>query len=240
LLDNSGGNSFNPSIINDIKSSTAQPYIIFCHQDVILNQGDGFDQLVQALDKLDRLEPKWAVAGNAGVTRHGEFVARITDPNSCYYPKCTKPFPAKVEALEENFLVIRTSANISCDWDMFYFYAHVLCLDAVTKQQSCYVIDFHLSHLSPGKYDYDGNSHFKEAITSFRDKWSPRFVFRLYKPVYARTMCFSRYPVLRQLGTLALGIGFRARESFEYAVTKARVAAKGALEFTGLRRTPGR
>ncbi len=200
LFDNSKSNVFDPSIFNTIRLSTLEPYIIFCHQDILLNQGDGFDKLIKLIDELNRVDRKWAVAGNAGVTRKGEYVLRITDPFSHYYPEWKKGFPYEVESLDENFILIRTQADISCNIKTFYFYAHELCLDALTKGYSSYVINFHLTHLSPGKYDNDGHSYFSLAIKSFEDKWSQRFFFRYYQPVYAQMMCFSKYWFLRSLG----------------------------------------
>jgi len=204
LFDNSQGNVFDPSIFNTVSSSTSEPYIIFCHQDILLNQGDGFEKLVAVLDELNQIDPKWAVAGNAGVSRRGEFVSKITDPFSHYYRKWEKGFPYAVQSLDENFLVIRTQSNIACNINTFYFYAHELCLNALTKGYVSYVIDFHLTHLSPGKYEHDGHSPFSHAIKTFEDKWSQKFLFRYYQPLYAPMMCFSKYKFLRQVGKVGI------------------------------------
>lgn len=206
LLDNSTGNIYNPTAFNTVKFNTEEPYIIVCHQDILLNQGDGFDKLVGILKELDTFYPQWAIAGNAGVNQKHGFVSKITDPNSHYYPKWVRGFPYEVQSLDENFLVIRNSAPIACNISTFYFYGHELCLDAITKGHKCYVIDFHLTHLSPGKYNHDGQSYFSKAIESFHSKWNPQFVFRYYTPVYAPTMCFSRYKVLRIIGSFGLTI----------------------------------
>lgn len=204
LFDNSQGNVFNPSVFNEIRLSTPEPYIIFCHQDILMNQGDGFEKLINVVDELNQIDSKWAVAGNAGVSRRGEFVSKITDPCSHYYPQWKKGFPYPVQSLDENFLIIRTKSNITCNINTFYFYGHELCLDALTKGYSSYVVDFHLTHLSPGKYEHDGHSPFSHAIKSFENKWSQTFLFRYYQPLYAPTMCFSRYKFLRQLGKAAI------------------------------------
>jgi hypothetical protein len=204
LFDNSKGNVFDPSVFNEIRLSTPEPYIIFCHQDILLNQGDGYDKLIKVVDEHNQIDKTWAVAGNAGVSRKGEYVLRITDPFSESYPEWKKGLPYPVESLDENFLLIKTQADISCNIKTFYFYAHELCLDALTKGYSSYVIDFHLTHLSPGKYDHDGHSYFSAAIKAFENKWSQKFFFRYYKPMYAQTMCFSRYYFLRKLGKVGI------------------------------------
>jgi len=206
LFDNSQGNVFDPSVFNAIRSSTSEPYIIFCHQDILLNQGDGFDKLVKIVGELDQIDPQWAVAGNSGLTRRGEHVSKITDPVSHYYKSWRKGFPYPVQSLDENFLVIRTQADVSCNIKTFYFYAHELCLDAFSKGYLSYVIDFHLTHLSPGKYEHDGHSPFSSAISFFEDKWSQKFFFRYYRPLYAPMMCFSRYSFLRQIGKAGISL----------------------------------
>lgn len=209
LFDNSEVNLYDPTVFNSVRLTTEEPYIIFCHQDILLDKGDGFDKLVQALDELDRLDPKWAVAGNAGITKRFEFVSKITDPNSHYYPEWRKGFPYEVQSLDENFLVIRSAAKVTCQLNTFYLYGHELCLDAMTKGYSCHVINFHLTHLSSGKYDHDGHSPFRKAVDSFRNKWNHKFIFRYYLPVYAPMMCFSRYKVLRQIGAFSIFIRYQ-------------------------------
>lgn len=206
LFDNSKGNIFDPRVFNSFKSETTEPYIIFCHQDVLLNKGDGFNELVEIVTELDQLDPRWAVAGNSGLTKRGEHVSKITDPASRYYRRWSKGFPYPVQSLDENFLVIRTQADISCNINTFYLYAHELCLDAFDKGYSSYVIDFHVTHLSPGKYDHDGHSTFSSAIRFFEDKWSQKFFFRYYRPLYAPMMCFSKYGFLRQVGKIGISL----------------------------------
>ena len=40
LFDNSQGNSYEPySALKFIQANTSEPYIIFCHQDILLDQG---------------------------------------------------------------------------------------------------------------------------------------------------------------------------------------------------------
>lgn len=197
LFDNSAGNIYYPTVFNEVRASTSEPYIIFCHQDILLNQGDGYDKLIQCVEELNSLHPNWSIAGNAGVTKKHEFVAKITDPNSIHYPSWIKGFPQEVEALDENFLVIRTAATIACTSPMFYFYAHELCLDSILQGYSCHVIDFHLTHLSPGKYGPD----FQTAVKKFHEKWSQNFTFYIYQPLYAPMMCFSKYKILQILGS---------------------------------------
>ncbi|MFT3781272.1 MAG: hypothetical protein QM790_04590 [Nibricoccus sp.] len=151
LLDNSAGNRYEPySAFNEIKANAAEPYVIFCHQDVRLNQGHGFDRLVKVLDELYARDPKWAVAGNAGTNRKLQHVVRITDP----WPSANwqGPLPQPVVTLDENFLVVRTDAPVAWSSALsgFHFYGSDICLHALAQKLGVYVIDFHLEHLSTG------------------------------------------------------------------------------------------
>ena len=197
LFDNSQINTYDPyETISKVRANTVEPYIIFCHQDILINQGDGFDQLVKVLEELEKLDPKWAVVGNAGLSNNYELVAKITDP---YTPNWTGTFPHKVHSLDENFLVIKTAASVRCshDLDGFHFYATDLCLNAILKGYSCYVINFHITHLSAGNI----NEAFHEAKTIFYHKWCMKFNFCYIKTTCSGIMLLSKYKILRYLGS---------------------------------------
>jgi len=63
------------STFNAVRSNTVEPYIIFCHQDVLLNQGHGFCQLIKLLGAR-QTDPNWAVVGNAGTNNNYEYVLK--------------------------------------------------------------------------------------------------------------------------------------------------------------------
>jgi hypothetical protein len=197
LFDNSKGNIYDPyEVFNTIKSTTVEPYIIFCHQDLLLNQGHGLNQLLTVLEELDKIDPNWAVAGNAGSNNNYELVLKITDPNCA--PNWSGNLPQQVHSLDENFLVIKTSANISCSLELkgFHFYATDICLNAIKKGYSCYVINFHLTHLSGGNLTPD----FWNVQAMFSNKWRQEFNL-CYVKTTCVTMCFSRYRFLQSLGS---------------------------------------
>jgi hypothetical protein len=195
VFDNSKSNIYDPYItINDIRVNTEEPYIIFCHQDVLINQGHGFEQLLKVLKELDQLDPKWAVAGNSGFNSKYEHVVKITDPHNT--PIWTDGFPQKIYSLDENFIVINAAADVACSSELswFYFYATDLCLDATLKGYSCYAIDFHLTHLSPGKIV----QHFWELQTKFENRWSNEFNFAYIQTPYA-SMILCKNKLIRYL-----------------------------------------
>ncbi len=121
-------------------------YLILCHQDVRLHD-DQRATLDQRLAELTRLDPNWALCGNAGGTRPGCLALRITDPHG-QNTRCGD-LPARVTSLDENFIVVRRSAGISVSRDLrgFHFYGTDLCIIADVLGYSSYVVDFHLWHL---------------------------------------------------------------------------------------------
>jgi len=195
LFDNSIVNIYEPySTFNQALSNTTEPYIIFCHQDVLLNQGEGFEQLVKAIDEVEKLDPTWAVLGNAGCDRYFNGIFHLTAPS--LIPDQSVQYPAKVHSFDENFLVVKTSAAIRCSADLegFHLYASDLCLNAIQQGYSCYVISFHLTHLSGG----NKNQAYWDLRVKFQNRWSQKFLFcYMRSPSSGRVMCLSRYSWLR-------------------------------------------
>lgn len=197
LFDNSEGNVYDPyETLSYVQSKTSEPYIIFCHQDLLLDQGHGFEKLIMVLSDLENQDPQWAIAGNAGCNVHHELVAKISDPTT---PNWTGDFPQKVYSLDENFFIVKSSAKIICSQDLngFHFYATNLCLNAILQGYSCYVVDFHLTHLSSGNF----NQAFYQAKEKFYQTWCQQFYFCYFQTTCTEIMIASRYKVLRYLGS---------------------------------------
>jgi hypothetical protein len=193
--DNTTGNHYEPyGTFNSVKRSTVEPYLIFCHQDLLMNRGDGYGDLVRALERLEGRDPGWAVAGNAGVSETLVEAACYTDPCGTYR---TDNLPSAVWSLDENFLVVKTSAHIECTSHLhgFHLYGTDLCFHARRRGHRCYVIDFHLTHLSAGRAD---SAAFRECLAAFQRAWNPTFAF-----AYVQTLCarfvLSRYAPVRRL-----------------------------------------
>jgi len=163
-IDNSQGNSTCAYRgFSQLLDRATGEYLIMCHQDVLLLD-DGAAKL-EAL--LEQLPPDWAVAGNAGAKADGQLSIRISDPHG--EDTARGPFPAKVETLDENFLVVRRSSGVrpSSELSGFHLYGADVCLRAELAACSCYVIDFHLRHLSAGKMD----AHFFRSQQAFERHW---------------------------------------------------------------------
>ncbi len=205
-FDNSAGNAHEPyALIDRLAADTAEPYLIVCHQDLLLDGGPGghgIEQLSRCLDELAALDPTWAVAGNAGVTRWIEGVTELTQPRpdgSLDRPLVWRAadLPRRVVTLDENFLVLRTAARPTCSAGLsgFHLYGTDLCLNAARRGMGCYVIDFHLTHLSAGNHR---SAAFDEARQALERHWNPHFLMGLVSSPCV-DLAFSRFAVVRRL-----------------------------------------
>jgi hypothetical protein len=152
-IDNRGANTTDAyNGINRFLTIAQGRYVILCHQDILLEY-DRIEQLEKCISQLNDLDPNWALLGNAGGVHLGKIAVRITDPGRANDK--TAGLPAKVQALDENFILIRRDANLGTSRDLsgFHLYGLDLCLLSAIRGYSAYVIDFHLRHLSAGNFD---------------------------------------------------------------------------------------
>lgn len=203
-IDNTQGNKFDAYRGNNLLIDLARgDYIVLCHQDILLLD-HGREQLDAVLDELTRLDPTWAVCGNAGGHEWGHLVLNITDAHGVFQK--AEEYPVRVGSLDENFLVMRRSANLALSRDLsgFHFYGTDLCIVADILGYNCYVINFHLRHKSPGN-----ESDFQESRNRMVQKYTHAFRTR-----WIRTTCtnlfITGHPVMaRILNTKAAGITLR-------------------------------
>lgn len=142
-------------------------FVILCHQDVRL-LADDRETLEKRLAELERLDPSWALAGNAGGAAPGRLALRISDGHGT--DQNTGNLPTRVMSLDENFIVVKRRARFGFSEDLsgFHFYGADLCLNADIAGWHAYVIDFHLLHLSGGSK----GPAFYDCEARFRAKWS--------------------------------------------------------------------
>lgn len=169
--------------LNAILNAALAPTVILCHQDVRLVD-DGRVELDAKLDELTRVDPSWAIAGNAGGVAPGCLSLRLTDPHGKNQSRGA--LPSRVQSLDENLLIVRRDARVGFSNDLsgFHFYGADICLHAAQMGRSAYVIDFHLQHLSAGKKGAD----FYAGERAFRAKWS-----RALRPRWIQTTCSLMY-----------------------------------------------
>ena len=166
VIDNTGAEQVSAYRgLNAILAAARGRYVILCHQDVRLLDDGRFD-LESCLSQLTARDCEWALAGNAGAVRAGKLAVCITDPHGANQRAGT--LPAKVETLDENFIVLRRAAHVGFSRDLtgFHFYGADICLGADLMGYAAYVIDFHLQHLSAGKK----GASFADCEDAFRRK----------------------------------------------------------------------
>jgi hypothetical protein len=161
--------------INRFLSLRRAVYLVLCHQDVRLVD-DGRAELEAIIDEMNTRDPAWAVLGNAGGIAPGKLAIRISDPHGERQHR--GELPVRTCGLDENFLVVRTDANLglSCDLSGFHLYAADLCLHAQLLGRTCYVVNFHLRHLSPGKGDASFFRGVDAFVSKYRRAFAPRWV----------------------------------------------------------------
>lgn len=157
-------------------------YLIYCHQDILF-EFDRFEGLMTIISELDQFDPDWAIFGNAGKKESGRSVVRITDPGES--DLSSGNFPEKVMTIDENFMVIKLSTNISCTNKVrgFHLYGTDLCYNAYQLGYTAYVVNFHLRHKSAGNPD----ASYKEVENQLLYRYSLR-----KKSVVIQSMC-SRF-----------------------------------------------
>jgi hypothetical protein len=179
IVDNTNENSLDGfSGFNHFLNRACGQFIIICHQDVLLDFDDR-SVLERRLADLEEIDPQWAVVGNAGAANLGHKAVRISDP----YAQDLRIgcFPEKVFSLDENFILVKNSANLAVSHDLsgFHLYGTDLCLIADILGRTSYVIDFHLKHLSSGTVD--------ERFYSVRDRLVCKYQMAL-RPRFMQTM----------------------------------------------------
>ncbi len=148
VADNTGENRFDAygALTRFIKEAKGK-YLIVVHQDV--RCVDKRDVLIHCLDELNSRDTHWALCGNAGCNGfHEKRMYMINDGEKITYTN----LPARVESLDENFIVINASANIAVSADLhgFHLYGTDICLAADFLGYNAYVIPFMVNHLSKG------------------------------------------------------------------------------------------
>ena len=119
------------------------------------------------------------------------MVRSVTDPHG---GPSNHRLPAKVDSLDESFLVIRCGTGVSCSAELsgFHFYGGHLCLSAHFLGRSAYVIDFHVHHLSAGATPHT----YVEARELFVTRWNREFHLRYFRSS-TNVHFFSRWRALR-------------------------------------------
>lgn len=196
-IDNTTTNKYDAYAgVNQFLQKAQGDYIILCHQDLILH-ADNRVKLDQIIDEVSLLDNNWALLGNAGGTVPGRQAYHLTEytGEDKHYLHRGK-FPASAHSLDENFIIVRKSANLSTSHDLegFHLYGTDLCMIARILGYSAYVIDFHLWHLGGAsiRTPVIKGAH----VTSTFDECKHRLISkyqRAYTPRFVQTTCAIFY-----------------------------------------------
>lgn len=205
-IDNSNSNQYDAySGLQKLINASNSKYVILCHQDIKLLEHD-YNHLVKLLNELEEIDPKWAVAGNAGGFGFDRIRTCISDPYGFTGPH--PDLPIAIDSLDENFIILKSDAHISPSQDItgFHFYGLDLCMQAKSKGYNAYVIGFLLHHYGAGTRD----KIYYERLHAFEQKHR-----RLLKSRWATT------PTTQiRLTSSWLGLHFARTVRFGYYIWK--------------------
>jgi hypothetical protein len=198
-IDNSNGNTFDAySGINHFLQNANAQYIIICHQDILL-RFDNRGILEQRIAEVNGIDKNWAVLGNAGT--NNPFLLSMIMTHADLITHKVGVLPSKVNSLDENFLLVKRSANIALSSDLsgFHMYGTDICLVANCLGYNCYAIEFSLLHLSMGNMD----KSFYALSNQLQTKYSLFFRNRYIKTSVTRFFLSSN-KILRVVMNISL------------------------------------
>jgi hypothetical protein len=183
-IDNTRENTLDAySGLNLLLQQAQGKYVILCHQDILL-KFDNRERLEQRISELAALDPKWAVAANAGAAGPNHIVYKVAYPDGTVASK--GKFPLLAQSLDEHFLLVRNGCGLSFSDDLvgFHLYGTDICLQAAIKGYNSYVIDFLLLHKSKGNPDHSFSQCQKNLVEKynrcFRSRWVQTTVTSFY------------------------------------------------------------
>jgi hypothetical protein len=161
---------------NAIANATAE-FLVFTHCDVYFPER-WFERLAWELDRLTRMDGRWAVAGFSGMTASGEQVGRIWDcsldpwTRGVFGKKLLAPVP--IVSADEMAFVVRRSAGITFDPKLpeFHLYTTDIILTAERAGLRCYGLDMPLIHNAKAQL-YVGRDY-RRAYRYMIKKWRER------------------------------------------------------------------
>jgi hypothetical protein len=175
-VDNSRKNKYDAyAAYNSFLVRAKGEYVILCHQDIVLI-GDGRRELDSIVAGMNLADPKWAILGNAGRMADGRSCACISDPHG--ENRRVGRLPARVCSVDENFIVVRRSANLALSSDLsgFHLYGADLCLMGSMLGYNSYVVAFHLRHKSGGSADQSFFVARKAMIAKYESALRSRWI----------------------------------------------------------------
>ena len=196
-IDNTAENKYDAYTgVNKFLQTAKGDYVILCHQDLILHE-DNKEKLDNIIDEITNFDYDWALLGNAGGTVPGQQAYHLTEftgKDKHYLHRGT--FPSKADSLDEDFIVVKKSANLSVSNDLsgFHMYGTDLCMIARILGYSAYVVDFHLWHLGGAstKAPVTSGAHVTSSFDMAKNNILRKYQ-RVFSPRFIQTTCTIFY-----------------------------------------------
>jgi hypothetical protein len=195
--DNSNGNEFEAfGGINRFLREAKGEFVIICHQDVLITINDR-KKLEQQINLVTSLDPNWGVLGNAGINDMYNTSMVMTEAGISLRKGV---LPSKVKSLDENFLLLKASANLAVAGDLegFHMYGTDLCLVAECLGYSAFAIDFQIYHKGLGTVD--------ESFHNLSDQLKKKYS-RFFRGRYIRTTITRFYVSSNWLVSAIMNLG---------------------------------
>jgi hypothetical protein len=183
-IDNSQENKYDAyEGLNYFLNKANGTYIILCHQDILL-EFDDITVLRERIKEIDTLDKDWAILANAGYNDFNTISLRITDPREG--ERNLGQFPSKVESVDENFILVKNSANLTLSHSIggFHLYGTDLAFLAKIIGYNTYVIDFHILHKSAGNADESFYTNKERFIQKYQQVLSWKMVRTPVTPLF--------------------------------------------------------
>jgi hypothetical protein len=150
VCDNSEGNRFDAFEACRIFLREARGrYVLIAHQDAY--PLESVDKLRQLLSELDKADPAWGIAGNAGVTAKKWPLQMGSLKMPAAALSLDEPFK-QVSVVDENAIIVRNGCGITVSSDLtgYHFYGLDICSVASRLGLHSYVLDYLWYHASEG------------------------------------------------------------------------------------------
>ncbi len=149
---------------------TIGEYLIFAHQDIYFPAG-WFSSVAQTIDKLNEIDPKWAVLGLVGVDGNGLIQGRTWSTGLKREVGSHLPDPILVQSVDELVIILKRKSNIVFDAELpgFHMYGTDIVQIARLNRLSAYVIDAPVIHNSLPYLKFD--KHFLNCYRYMQKKW---------------------------------------------------------------------
>lgn len=160
-------------------SATAD-VLVFAHCDVYLPAG-WFAKLAWEVERLDSMDPNWAVAGVSSLTASGEQVGQMFDTSlepifaatrGIYGKALANPVP--IVSTDELAIIVRRRAGVSFDPALpeFHLYGTDIILEAERQGKLSYGLDLPLIHNAKAQFRFGRD--YVRAYKYMVRKWRAR------------------------------------------------------------------